>query len=80
MAVTWAKALSWRLRRHLLDPVGTGSVTDVVRRLGPVPAWPDTAAELAIGARRTDGRVGDAARALAAGTWSRSMRSGAPPT
>ena len=67
MAVTWAKALSWRLRRHLLDPVGTGSVTDVVRRLGPVPAWPDTAAELAIGARRTDGRVGDAARALAAG-------------
>jgi len=67
MAVTWAKALSWRLRRHLLDPVGTGSVTDVVRRLGPVPAWPDTAAELAIGARRADGRVGDAARALAAG-------------
>ena len=39
----------------------------MVRRLGPVPAWPDTAAELAIGARRTDGRVGDAARALAAG-------------
>ena len=65
--MTWAKALSWRLRRHLLDPVGTGSVADVVRRLGPVPAWPDAAAELAIGARRTDGRVGDAARALAAG-------------
>ena len=67
MAVTWAKALSWRLRRHMLDPVGTGSVADVVHRLGPVPAWPDAAAELAIGARRTDGRLGDAMRALAAG-------------
>jgi hypothetical protein len=66
-SVTWAKALSWRLGRHLLDPVGAGSVGDVVRRLGPVPAWPDLAAELAIGVRRTDGRVGDAARALAAG-------------
>ncbi len=65
--MTWAKALSWRLGRHLLDPVGTGSVVDVVGRLGPVPAWPDTAAELAIGARRTGGRSGDAARALAAG-------------
>ena len=65
--MTWARALSWRSRRHLIDPIGTGSVTDVVRRLGPVPAWPDVAAELAIGARRTDGRLGDAARALAAG-------------
>lgn len=67
MALTWASALSWRLRRHLLDPVGTGSVADVVGRLGPVPAWPDAAAELAIGARRADGRLGDATRALAAG-------------
>jgi hypothetical protein len=67
MAVTWAGALSWRLRRHLLDPVGTGSVADVVGRLGPVPAWPDAAAELAIAARRTEGRLGDATRALAAG-------------
>lgn len=32
-----------------------------------VPAWPDVSAELAIGARRTDGRFGDAARGLAAG-------------
>jgi len=51
----------------LLDPVGTGSVEDVVARLGAVPAWPDMAAELAIGARRQDGRSGDATRALAAG-------------
>ena len=65
-ALTWAGALGWRLRRHLLDPVGSGSVADVVERLGAVPAWPDLSAELAIGSRRTDGRVGDAARALAA--------------
>jgi hypothetical protein len=54
------------MRRQLLDPIGTGSVLDVVERLGAVPAWPDPAMELAIGARRTDGRSGDAARALAA--------------
>lgn len=67
MDLTWAHALGWRLRRHLLDPVGTGSVADVVGGLGPVPAWPDLAAELAIGVRRADGRLGDAALALAAG-------------
>lgn len=65
--MTWAKALGWRLRRQLLDPVGTGSVEDVVGRLGAVPAWPDLAVELAIGARRQGARHGDAARALAAG-------------
>ena len=67
MALTWAKALGWRLRRHLLDPVGSGSVADVVGQLGAIPAWPDTAAELAIGARRAGGRSGDAAQALSAG-------------
>jgi hypothetical protein len=67
VVLTWARALAWRLRRQLLDPIGTGSVADVVARLGAVPAWPDVAAELAIGARRRDGRSGDAARALAAG-------------
>jgi hypothetical protein len=67
VALTWAVALGWRLRRQLLDPVGTGSVADVVERLGAVPAWPEAAAELAIGARREGGRTGDAARALAAG-------------
>ena len=66
MALTWARVLGWRVRRQLLDPVGTGSVADVVERLGAVPAWPDPAMELAVGARRTEGRSGDAARALAA--------------
>jgi hypothetical protein len=67
VGVTWAKALAWRLRRQLLDPIGAGSVADVVGRLGAVPAWPDLAAELAIAARRTRGKYGDATRALAAG-------------
>ncbi len=67
VGLTWARALGWRLRRQLLDPVGTGSVAHVVERLGAVPAWPDAAAELAIGARRKDGQSGDVTRALAAG-------------
>ena len=67
VSLTWATALAWRLRQQLLDPVGTGSVADVVERLGAVPAWPDAAAELAVAARRTGGRSGDATRALAAG-------------
>ena len=59
--------MAWRLQRQLLDPVGSGSVADVVSCLGAVPAWPDAAAEMTIGARRSGGRSGDAARALAAG-------------
>jgi len=54
------------MQRQLLDPVGDGSVVEVVERMGTVPAWPDAAAELAIGARRAGARKGDAARALAA--------------
>lgn len=67
VALTWAKALGWRLQRQLLAPVGSGTVEGVVAHLGAVPAWPDLAAELVIGARRQDGQYGDAARALAAG-------------
>src|SRR5207244_5541316 len=57
----------WRMRQQLLDPVGSGSVADVVRRLGAVPAAPHAAAELAVGARRSRHRPGDVARALADG-------------
>ncbi|GAA5154496.1 hypothetical protein GCM10023340_38140 [Nocardioides marinquilinus] len=69
MALTWARALSWRLGRQLLDPVGAAgtSVVDVVGRLGSVPAWPATAAEHGVAARRAGGRVGDVAEAFAAG-------------
>ena len=55
------------MRQQLLDPVGTESVADVVRRLGAVPALPDAAAELAVRARRERSRSGEVARALAEG-------------
>ena len=67
VALRWDQALAWRLRRHLLRPVGNGAVGDVVGRLGAVPAYPDTTPELAVGLRRSDSRFGDVARALDAG-------------
>lgn len=66
--VTWAQALGWRLERHLLDPVGSEPVAEVVRRLGAVLAMDDALAELAVQARSTTARPGDLARALADGT------------
>lgn len=66
-SLTWAQALSWRLRRHLLDPVGSASVADVVRRLGAVLAMDADAAELAVRTRRTSSRAGELTAALAAG-------------
>ena len=67
MSISWAQALAWRMRRQLLDPVGTESVAGVVRRLGAVPAQPDAAAELAVRTRRQRSRSGEVARALAEG-------------
>ncbi len=55
------------MRQQLLEPVGTESVAGVVRRLGAVPAQPDSAAELAIRTRRERSRSGEVARALAEG-------------
>src|SRR5262249_62384029 len=55
------------MQQQLLDPVGTESVADVVRRLGAVPAQPDPAAELAVRTRRKRSRSGEVARALAEG-------------
>jgi hypothetical protein len=67
------QALAWRMRRHLLDPVGTQPVAGVVRRLCGVQAQVASSAELAIRVRLTASRRGEVARALAAGrlvkTW-----------
>src|SRR5262245_45751029 len=65
--LSWAVALAWRLRRHLLDPIGTESVAGVVQRLCAVPAQPDDAAELALRTRRQRSAVGEVALALAEG-------------
>jgi hypothetical protein len=67
VAVSWAQALAWRMRRQLLEPVGTESVAGVVRRLGAIPALPEAAAELAVRARREHSRPGEVADALAEG-------------
>jgi hypothetical protein len=61
------QALSWRLRRQLLDPVGTEPVEEVVRRLGAVQAQHGWAAELSIRTRRQDSEPGEVARARAEG-------------
>src|SRR4051794_15412447 len=55
------------MRRHLLDPVGTQVVEDVVRRLGAVPAQLDSSSELSVGTRRQRSEPGEVARALGDG-------------
>jgi hypothetical protein len=71
--VTWRQALAWRVRRHLLDPVGEPSVVDVVRRLCGVQAQVASSAELAIRVRRHGSHRGEVERALRDGrlikTW-----------
>ena len=67
VAVTWAEALGWRMERHFLDPVGSGSTPDVVRRLGAVLSMDESLAELAVRTRRTSSQPGELAQALADG-------------
>lgn len=67
ISVTWAQALSWRMSRQLLEPVGSGSVADVVRRLGAVLSMDRSLAELAVRTRAAASEPGDLAAALASG-------------
>lgn len=67
MMVSWPQVLAWRLRRHYLDPVGTASVEDVVRRLGAVQAQVPASAELAVRLRRERSTSGEVDAALAEG-------------
>ena len=67
LSVSWAQALSWRLERQLLEPVGSESVAGVVRRLGAVLSMDESLAELAVRTRRTRSRPGELAQALADG-------------
>src|SRR5881628_3807610 len=61
------------MRRQLLDPIGTSSAPEVVRRLCGVQAQVASSAELAVRVRRKSSRRGEVARALAEGrlikTW-----------
>jgi hypothetical protein len=65
--VTRAQALSWRMERQLLEPLGPRSAAEVVGRLGAVLAMDESLAELAIHARSRSVQPGVLARALAAG-------------
>ncbi|HET7744410.1 MAG TPA: winged helix DNA-binding domain-containing protein [Gaiellaceae bacterium] len=71
--ITWEQALAWRMRRHLLDPVGDLSVPRVVGRLCGVQTQVASSAELAVRVRRTKSRPGEVSRALGQGrlvkTW-----------
>jgi Winged helix DNA-binding domain len=64
VSITWDHALAWRMERQRLEPVGSGSVADVVRTLGAVLAMDEGAAELAVGSRRAGSRSGELGRAL----------------
>ena len=66
-SISWSQALGWRMRQQLLDPVGSESVVEVVRRLGAVQAGQERSAELSVRARRTRSRSGEVTRALAEG-------------
>jgi hypothetical protein len=73
LRVTWQQALAFRMRRHLLDPIGTLPVAPVVGRLCGVQAQVASSAELAVRVRRVKSRPGEVGRALAEGrlikTW-----------
>ena len=66
-SATWAQALSWRMERQLLDPVGSESTADVVRRLGAVLSMDESLAELAVRTRCASSRPGELGAALAKG-------------
>jgi hypothetical protein len=67
VSITWSQALAWRMQRHLLEPVGSESVADVVRRIGAVLATDEGSAELAVGARSVRSLSGELGRALMEG-------------
>jgi winged helix DNA-binding protein len=61
--LAWTQALAWRLRRQLLDPVGTAPVEAVVRRLVAIPAQSDFASELSVRTRREHSEADEVQRA-----------------
>src|SRR5919204_6839244 len=73
LKVTWQQALAFRMRRQLLDPIGTLPVARVVGRLCGVQAQVASSAELAVRVRRRASRPGEVGRALSEGrlikTW-----------
>ncbi len=67
VSVSWPQALTWRMQRQLLEPVGAESAAGVVSRLGALLAMDESLAELAVRARCAASRPGELAEALARG-------------
>jgi hypothetical protein len=71
--LTWPQVLAWRMKRSFLDPVGSASVTEVVRRLCGVQSQVASSADLAIRLRRQSPRPDEVPTAIADGrlikTW-----------
>lgn len=72
MAVDLVRALSWRLRRHSLDPVAAPAATDALDRVLALRGWPESSADVAVGLRLASSDSGALARALDAGELLRS--------
>ena len=65
MSLTWDAVIAWRMRRQLLDPVGSLGVLDTVQALCGVQAQVASSAELAIALRRERPDPGEVSGALA---------------
>ncbi len=67
VSISWSQALAWRMQRHLLEPIGSVSIPEVVRRLGAVLATDEGSAALAVGARCAQSQPGELGRAFVDG-------------
>lgn len=63
-SISWPQALSWRLGRQFLSPLGPVTATEVITRLGAVLAMDPTLAELAVRTRQADPVRGELAHAV----------------
>jgi Winged helix DNA-binding domain len=64
LRTTWPQVLAWRMRRHLLDPIGEVDEVEVVRGLCGVQAQVPAAAALAVRTRQRQPLADGVARAL----------------
>lgn len=72
VAVDLVRTLSWRLRRHSLDPASAPTATDVLDRVLALRGWPEDCADLAVGLRLASPDPGAVERTLGAGELIRS--------
>lgn len=64
LTTTWPQVLAWRMGQQWLDPLGTASAVDVVRRLCGVQSQVPSAANLAVAVRQKEPDLGAVQAAL----------------